>query len=242
MESEIQGKAIDNGGWEMVQRLPGQHVIKSKWVFKYKLGPDGSVAAIKARIVACGYNMREGTEYTDVFAATLAASSFRALLAIAARGDLELDSLDAVKAFTQAPVDADIFVEMPRGFQRPGFVMKLVKALEGIKQGAHLWYQHNKKALIQCGFINAEADTCIWTHKTTRIIIGFSADDGLAAFQLADLGQWKRIKAEYAGHIKIGTLDVIAPIVFTGVEIRRDRSAKTITIPQPAFIAKLYER
>ena len=62
MESEIQGKAIDNGGWTLVPRIAGQHVIRSKWVYKYTLSADGSVVSIKARIVACGYNMRECTE------------------------------------------------------------------------------------------------------------------------------------------------------------------------------------
>ena len=35
-------------------------------------------------------------------------------------------------------IDAEIFCEMSPGFGRPGVVIKLNKALEGIKQGSYL--------------------------------------------------------------------------------------------------------
>ena len=37
-------------------------------------------------------------------------------------------------------VDCDLYVEMPDGFQVQGCVLHLFKALEGIKQGAHLFF------------------------------------------------------------------------------------------------------
>ena len=40
---------------------------------------------------------------------------------------------------------------MPEGFSTPGYVLRLNKALEGIKQGAYLWFAHNKAAWLKLG-------------------------------------------------------------------------------------------
>jgi hypothetical protein len=77
MEAEIKGKFIDNQAWDVVQRTPEMHVIKSKWVLKFSLRVDGSVERIKARLVACGYAQKEGVDFTEVFAATLRSYSTR---------------------------------------------------------------------------------------------------------------------------------------------------------------------
>ena len=70
------------------------HVLKGKWVIAFRLNPDESIKAVKARYVACGYSQRAGSEYTDVFAKTLASCCLRVFCAIIALDDLETDSLD----------------------------------------------------------------------------------------------------------------------------------------------------
>ena len=151
MEEEIQGK-LANRAWEVVKRPTGARVHKSKWVYAIKYNNDGSVEKIKARFVACGYSQSEGSDFDKVFAATLPGVGFRLLCTWIADEDLETDHIDAVKAFTQADVDRLIYVEMPEGFGVAGFVLVLYKALEGIKQGAYLWFQHNKAAWLKLGF------------------------------------------------------------------------------------------
>ena len=89
---------------------------------------------MKARLVASGYSQVEGVDYTEVFAATLSSTNFRIFCSLIAHLDWETDQLDAVKAFTQSDVDAEIYVEMPEGFAVDGHVLKLNKALEGINR------------------------------------------------------------------------------------------------------------
>lgn len=98
LESEIRGKFVDNEAWDFVPREASMHVIKSKWVLKWNINPDGSVASVKARLVACGYAQLEGREFTAVYARTLAAPSFRLFCSIVADEDLETDHVDAYKA------------------------------------------------------------------------------------------------------------------------------------------------
>ena len=50
------------------------------------------------------------------YAATLAGRSFRTLIAIAARFDLELLQYDAVNAFVNAKLEEDVFMKMPPGY------------------------------------------------------------------------------------------------------------------------------
>ena len=137
MEDEIKGK-LDNGAWLVVPTPKSDQVHRSRWVFAIAYHEDGSIRKIKARFVGCGYSMTANKDYDKVFAATLPGVSFRVLLVCVADEDLETDHIDAVKAFTQADIDRKVYVHMPEGFPTPGYVLLLLKALEGIKQGAFL--------------------------------------------------------------------------------------------------------
>ncbi|KAK4394327.1 putative mitochondrial protein [Sesamum angolense] len=66
MQEELQ--ALDkNGTWALTSLPPTKRAIGSKWVFKLKLHPDGSIARYKARLVAKGYNQIEGVDYFESF-------------------------------------------------------------------------------------------------------------------------------------------------------------------------------
>ena len=113
LESEIKGKFIDNRAWDVVPRPSDHKVVKSKWVLKFFVNDHGSIAKVKARLVACGYSQVEGQDYTEVFAATLRAANFRLFCCLVVTRDWETHQIDAVKAFTHSDVDAEIYVEMP---------------------------------------------------------------------------------------------------------------------------------
>ncbi|KAL0315082.1 UNVERIFIED_CONTAM: Retrovirus-related Pol polyprotein from transposon TNT 1-94 [Sesamum calycinum] len=66
MRQELQ--ALENNEtWLVVDLPPGKKPIGSKWVFKTKPNPDGSVERYKAKLVAKGYNQVEGVDYFDIF-------------------------------------------------------------------------------------------------------------------------------------------------------------------------------
>jgi hypothetical protein len=47
---------MSNSTWEVVERPYGCKPIGSKWVFKKKLWPDGTIERYKARLVIKGYS------------------------------------------------------------------------------------------------------------------------------------------------------------------------------------------
>ena len=52
--SEIES-IISNHTWELINLPSGSKPIESKWIFKRKLRPDGSIDKYKVRLVAKGY-------------------------------------------------------------------------------------------------------------------------------------------------------------------------------------------
>jgi hypothetical protein len=45
----------DNSTWNLINLPPRKQAIECKWVFTVKANPDGSVARLKAQLVAKGY-------------------------------------------------------------------------------------------------------------------------------------------------------------------------------------------
>jgi hypothetical protein len=77
----------NRGTFEIVRKTPDIKVIPLTWVFTYKLDTDGYLTKFKARICVRG-DLQPRTD-KDTYAATLAARTFRALVAITAAYDLE---------------------------------------------------------------------------------------------------------------------------------------------------------
>ena len=92
-------------------------ITKSRWVYTIKYNRDGTIERLKSRFVACGYSQVHGEDYTESFSATMRATSFRLLCAIASGEKLSLEHFDVTNAFTESEIDAEIYIEPPIGFE-----------------------------------------------------------------------------------------------------------------------------
>ena len=88
-----------NQTWDLVPLPKGQKPIGCKWVFKRKMGLDGSIEKYKARLVVQGYSQVEGVDYGEIFSPVAKMTSISFFLSIAATYDLEIEQMDVKIAF-----------------------------------------------------------------------------------------------------------------------------------------------
>ncbi|CAI7776515.1 unnamed protein product [Closterium sp. NIES-53] len=115
-------------------------VLTGKWVFCVKTKADGTIDKFKAHWVVRGFDQEQGRDFTETFAPVSRHTSLRILLAIAAMNRKKLRRIDVANDFLYAPIDAEIFVELPHGSNTgPNQICQLEKSLYGIKQAPRLW-------------------------------------------------------------------------------------------------------
>src|SRR5437667_8844450 len=154
-------------------------VLPVRWVFIYKFNTDGYLEKFKSRL--CVRGDLQPASHEDNYAATLAARTFRMLMAITAAFDLEAKQFDAVNAFVNSQIDMVVYVEFPDGFRVPGMCLLLLKALYGLRQSPRLWHQQLSKTLADLGLTRVEDEVCVFTNEW--LIIFFFVDDIAALFK-----------------------------------------------------------
>ena len=87
-------------------------------MFSYKFNTNGFLTKFKARL--CVRGDKQPFNSLDTYAATLASITFRVLIAIYAKFDLETRQFDAVNTFTNNDLDETVYYEIPKGFRRRG--------------------------------------------------------------------------------------------------------------------------
>jgi hypothetical protein len=152
---------IKNDVWDIVPRPAKKSVVTSKWIYKIKHAPDGSIDKFKARFVARGFSQKEGIDYTETFAPVARYSTIRSIISLASTMGWKLHQMDVKTAFLNGVVEEEVYMEQPEGFvihDRESHVCKLKKALYGLKQAPRAWYSRIDSYLTDLGFSKTTAD------------------------------------------------------------------------------------
>ena len=75
--------------------------------------------------------------------------------------------MDFVQAYPQAPIEYDLLMELPKGFNTIDgdsrtYVLQLIKSLYGQKQAGQVWNHHLNNTLRQVGLKQSADDECVW--------------------------------------------------------------------------------
>jgi hypothetical protein len=232
-----------NRTWILKKRseLNGKKVLRGKWVFKIKRGPDGLIQKYKARWVVRGFEQEQGSDYTDTFASVVKPMSYKAIFAIAAARDYEIHQMDVKTAFLYGDVQEEIYVEQPTGYEEPSAegddpvvtVCKLVKALYGLKQSLRIWYYTLTTFLESLGFTPLDSDLSVYIKDDT--IIATYVDDLLIVSQkISDV-----VAVKTALSKKFSMTDLGECSYYLGMTIRRDRANRLIYLGQRAYVEKV---
>ncbi|KAL0377594.1 UNVERIFIED_CONTAM: Retrovirus-related Pol polyprotein from transposon RE2 [Sesamum radiatum] len=116
MDAEIQ--ALEhNQTWEITPLPKDKKAIGSRWIYKLKLKPDGTVDRHKARLVAKGYTQVEGVDFFESFSPVAKVVTVRVLLALAASNNWHVHQLDVNNAFLHGNLDEKFICSLSRDIQ-----------------------------------------------------------------------------------------------------------------------------
>jgi hypothetical protein len=209
-----------------------KQILPLTWVFKYKFDTEGFLVKLKARI--CVRGDLQTTE-KDTYAATLTARIFRALISLATAFDMELRQYDAVNAFTNADLDEEVFCHPPEGFENPGYVILLQKALYGLKRSPTLWHKDLSLSLEKMGLHPVGGVNCLFISKS--VIVFFYVDDIVAACLRKDIQDLNDFEAALMKRYEIQALGDLK--WFLGIRVIRDRTARKTWLVQDSYIDKI---
>ncbi|WVZ79341.1 LOW QUALITY PROTEIN: hypothetical protein U9M48_026932 [Paspalum notatum var. saurae] len=219
MEEEM--NAIEeNGTWELVEPPPSCRPISLKWVYKVKRDERGEVVRHKARLVARGFVQREGVDFNEAFAPVARMES---------------------SAFLNGDLKEEVYVKQPPGYVVNGQehrVLRLRKALYGLRQAPRAWNQKLDTVLKEMEFKRCESEHALYTRRAEhgQPVVGVYVDD------LVITGAGKKEIEAFKARMKktFRTSDLGSLTYYPGIEVEQRKDG--ITLCQSSYARKLLER
>lgn len=173
VDNEV-GAMERNHTWDEADLPLGKKAVSSRWLFTIKYLSNGDVERYKARLVARGFTQTYGDDYTETFAPVAKLHTVRVVLSLATNLDWELWQMDVKNAFLQGELEEEVYMTPPPGLEdsiAPGKVLRLRKAIYGLKQSPRAWYHKLSCTLEAKGFKRSEADHTLFTVQSPRGIV-----------------------------------------------------------------------
>ncbi len=237
MDEEIQ--SLNENKTFTPTTLPiGKKTVGGRWVYSIKTDIDGK-DKYKARFVAKGYNQRMGVDYGETFSPTADLTSVRVVLQKAAQENLLLHQMDVKTAYLHAPIDYEIYINPPEGYQeKEGIVYKLEKSLYGLKQSGRNWNRVLHDCLTEDGFKQNPADHCVYAKesKEGKVITIIWVDDLIIA--ASDKERLKNVKEMLAEKFKMKDLGKLKH--FLGIDF--SQSDGCVKMSQEKYTNKILQR
>ena len=204
---------IINDTWYEAELPKGKRAVTSSWIFTIKYNADGTVERRKTRLVARGFTETYGEDYLDTFAPVAKLHTIRIILSLAVNLEWDLWQMNVKNAFLQGELEDEVYMRPPPGLEhlvKPGNVLRLKKAIYGLKQSPRAWYHKLSTTLNGRGFVKSEVDRTLFTLTSKQgivvilvyvddIIITGSDKEGIlltkaflrSSFDIKDLGELK---------------------------------------------------
>ena len=169
-------------------------------------------------------------------------SSVRVIMQKAAQENLLLHQMDVKTAYLHAPIDCELYIEQPEGFEKESksgkLVCKLQKSLYGLKQSGRNWNALLHACLSENGFKQNPVDHCVYSKENQKgkVIILIWVDDLiLAASNDAVLMDVKKMLTERFKMKDLGRLKHFLGIDFSQTEGQ-------VKMSQTRYVNKILER
>ena len=230
-------------------------LIPSKLFTTKKIGPDGSFIKVKARLVAGGH--QEYVDPTnDTFSPTVKPETVTIILNVAAAKDLDIDIMDVDAAFLEASLTKEIYVKLDPHtskylcamkpeykeflLENGTIVVKLLKAMYGLKESSKEWYNHLTNILKSHGYIQSLNDSAMLLKDLpdgTKHIVLIYVDDILSVGNAEARENFRKIMRKSFKGITCEENPQV--LQYLGMVIRRNRKMRSMFIHQPGFIEEI---
>jgi Reverse transcriptase (RNA-dependent DNA polymerase)/GAG-pre-integrase domain len=240
MKDEIEGQT-KNGNWVVIEKskIPqNARVLPAVWAMRRKRRVlDGAIYKWKSRLNVDGGKQIQGLDYWETYAPVTSWGTIRTILVLSIINQWEIMQLDFVQAYPQAPIQAEMYMALPKGFlvegSREHHVLKLVRNIYGQKQAGRVWNEFLINGLKELGFAQSSYDMCLLWRGSCLLVI--YTDDTIVTGP--DLQSFKTAISDIAGKFTITTTEGLAD--FLGVNIKVELQGKKITFSQPQLIRSI---
>ncbi|KAG7568080.1 GAG-pre-integrase domain [Arabidopsis thaliana x Arabidopsis arenosa] len=242
---------------------------RTDWL-KWKEAINVELKSLKLRnvfgpIIRTPFNVkpRPGIDYEETYSPVVDATTFRFLISLAIRENLDLRLMDVVTAYLYGPLDNEIYMILPDGIElkdkhasRDQYCIMLNKSLYGLKQSGRMWYNRLSEYLIREGYKNDPISPCIFIKKYSNkgfVIIAVYVDDlnilGTsgeisqtvdclkAEFEMKDLGKTKFCLGLQLEYVKGGIL--VHQAAYTEKVLKRFNMDQAHPLTSPMVVRSL---
>ena len=226
------------GAWEVVDKTDEMNVIDSTWAFKIKRYPDGLIKKFKGRFCARGDQQIEGIDFFETYAPVVQWTTVRLMLILEVLLDLKSKQGDVTAAFLHADLEEgeEVYVRMPRGFQKKGKVLKLKKTLYGLRQSPRAFWKYMVQKMEACGMPQSKLDPCLFVGE--KVICVCFVDDLLFWARDAEDIHKLAIRLREQG-VDLEQEDDAAG--FLGVRLERNNETNLLEMKQTGLIERIIE-
>ena len=216
--------------------------MKCKWVFKKKYDIDNNVR-YRARLVAKGFMQKYGVDYVETFSPVVRHTTLRLLFALSVQLELDITHLDITTAFLNGELEETIYMEKPYGSAKSTDdckVLKLKKAIYGLKQSSRAWYKKVDDCLTSIGYKRSKIESCLYTknNNNSKTFVTLYVDDFFIFSN--DNVETDNLKKTLASQFKVKDLGEIKQCL--GMNVNVDKANGVITLSQENYINQLLNK
>ena len=189
-----------------------------------KVNPDGSIARLKARLVAKRYAQTYGVDYSDTLSPVVKMTYVRQFISLVATHGWDLHQLDIKNAFLHGDLPEEVYMEQLPGFvaqEEIGRVCCLRKSLYGLKQSLCTWFGKFSQVIEKFGIHKSKSDHFVfYKNSEAGIILLVVYVDNIVITE-SDMAGISSLKSFL--HSQFHTKDLWMLKNFLGIEVMRSK-------------------
>ena len=125
------------------------------------------IKSYKARLNVDGSSMVKVRDYDQTYALVASWNAIRILLSMVLAHNWKTIKLDYVQAFMQAPIERELFMDIPKSFyvdesDNRRYALRLKASVYEQKQAGRVWNKYLVTKLMKIGFVPSEIDECVF--------------------------------------------------------------------------------